>query len=120
MGRGRWNVRDPTIIVQLVRVARSGASLRPLRRYCRFTGTAQADATEGTSLNSDLAQRVGPRLSPDPRRVLGQLFVPGEESAHGRSRAASVLDRLLALDETEVTRTLAALLASFAARHDDF
>jgi predicted GH43/DUF377 family glycosyl hydrolase len=71
-------------------------------------------------LDSDLAQRVGPRLSPDPRRVVGQLFVPGEESPHGRSRAASVLDRLLALDEDEVTRTLTALLASFSNRHDGF
>jgi predicted GH43/DUF377 family glycosyl hydrolase len=71
-------------------------------------------------LVGDLAQRVGPRLEPDPRRVLGQLFVPGEETLRGRSRAGAVIDRLLALTEDEVSGLLETTLAGFAHRHAAF
>jgi len=70
-------------------------------------------------VSKDLAQRIGPRLHADPGRVIGQLFVPGEESPQSRSRATAVLGRLLTLDEDAVVAQLGELLPRFAGRHDD-
>jgi len=59
-------------------------------------------------------------LRPDPNRVVSKLFLPGQEFLNSeRSRSAAVLDRVLALPETEVSRLLAATLASFGTRHRD-
>jgi predicted GH43/DUF377 family glycosyl hydrolase len=69
---------------------------------------------------TDLANRVGPRLAPDPGRVIARLFVPGEESPHGRSRAHSVIERVLALDEAEVATMARRVLADHTGRHRDF
>jgi predicted GH43/DUF377 family glycosyl hydrolase len=68
----------------------------------------------------DLAIRTQHRLSPDPRRVITKLFVPGEETTRGRSRAGAVVERILALDESEVTALARAVEADFGARHRDF
>jgi hypothetical protein len=68
----------------------------------------------------DLAVRTQHRLSPDPRRVITKLFVPGEETTSGRSRAGAVVERTLALDESDVTRLARAVEANFAERHVDF
>lgn len=63
---------------------------------------------------SDLA------LRPDPARVVSRAFVPGGVDAHdGRDRAQHIAERVLALRQDEVTRTLARVRARFAARHDD-
>ena len=65
-------------------------------------------------------RRSGHRLRPDPRRVLAKLFVPGQEGAiDGESRAGSVVDRVLELDDDEAAATLAEVVASFAGRHAD-
>jgi predicted GH43/DUF377 family glycosyl hydrolase len=69
---------------------------------------------------TNLARRVGPRLDPNPRRVIAQLFVPGEESPHGRSRAHGVIERVLALDEAEVATMARRVLADYGGRHRDF
>jgi predicted GH43/DUF377 family glycosyl hydrolase len=59
-------------------------------------------------------------LGPDPRRVVARLFVPGHEHlVYGQSRAAPVLERILALDQDVVAATLAATMDKFSARYDD-
>jgi predicted GH43/DUF377 family glycosyl hydrolase len=68
-------------------------------------------------LQNDIAERVGPRLNADPRRVITRLFVPGEETLEGRSRSRAVIERLLALDEGEVATSARAVVAAFGDRH---
>src|SRR6185503_4785817 len=70
-------------------------------------------------MSDDLAVRTGHRLNPDIRRVIARLFVPGEETARGRSRANLVVSRILALDEDEVTRLARSVEADFGGRHRD-
>jgi predicted GH43/DUF377 family glycosyl hydrolase len=57
------------------------------------------------------------RLFPDHRRVIAVLFVPGEEMPRGDSRAVSVTERILAMDDSDVTTTLADLKRRFGHRH---
>ncbi len=65
-----------------------------------------------------LVTRTPLRLRPDPGRVITRLFVPGQELlANGESRAAAVIDRILALPDDEVAATLEATLESFGGRH---
>jgi predicted GH43/DUF377 family glycosyl hydrolase len=57
---------------------------------------------------------------PDASRVVTHLFVPGHEMAGGHeSRASSVVQRILALDDETVARTLDELLQRFGGRHSD-
>ena len=50
-----------------------------------------------------LVTRLGPRLRPDPRRVVARLFRPGQEMmGNGESRAAGVVRRILALPDDDV------------------
>ena len=63
--------------------------------------------------------RVGPRLSPDPARVIARLFVPGEELPGHHSRATAVLQRVQGLADEEVTEALDDLQARFGPRHRD-
>jgi predicted GH43/DUF377 family glycosyl hydrolase len=64
--------------------------------------------------------RTGPELHPDPSRVLARLFLPGQElMSSGTSRAAAVIDRILALDERTATAVLADTVSRFADRHHD-
>ncbi|MFI6323427.1 glycoside hydrolase family 130 protein [Nonomuraea sp. NPDC050556] len=67
----------------------------------------------------DLATRLGPTIAPDPRRVIVKLFVPGEDAALTRSRAAAIIDRIVLLDEDTRTELLQATLRRFSGRHDD-
>lgn len=61
------------------------------------------------------------RLGPDPRRVIARLFVPGQEMlSQGESRAAGVVERILAMSDCEVAQALEATLAAFSDRHRDF
>jgi len=57
------------------------------------------------------------RLRPDHGRVIAVLFVPGEEMPRGDSRVVSVTERILAMDDTDVTSTLADLRQRFGHRH---
>ncbi|HEX5996570.1 MAG TPA: glycoside hydrolase family 130 protein, partial [Jiangellales bacterium] len=68
---------------------------------------------------TDLAMRTGHRLLPDPRRVIAKLFVPGEETRDGNSRANAVVARILALPEPEVSALADAVVAEFGDRHPD-
>jgi predicted GH43/DUF377 family glycosyl hydrolase len=66
---------------------------------------------------TDLAVRTGPRLRPDPARVITKLFVPGDDVPEYGSRSAAVIDRVMAMDEAAVAAELAATLERFAGRH---
>ena len=57
------------------------------------------------------------RLFPDHSRVIAVLFVPGEEMIRGDSRAVSVTERILAMDNIDVKTTLADLRRRFGHRH---
>jgi predicted GH43/DUF377 family glycosyl hydrolase len=63
--------------------------------------------------------RAALRLRPDPRRVITVPFVPGEEMPGGDSRAVSVVERIMALDDAAVTATLAEARQRFGHRHRD-
>ncbi len=52
--------------------------------------------------------------------MIAQLFVPGHDVPIGREgRASRVVARILALDDDEVTATLAAIMQRFGGRHRD-
>jgi hypothetical protein len=68
---------------------------------------------------AELAVRTPHRLTPDPRRVITKLFVPGEETARSPSRAGAVIARILAMDEVEVAAATDAIVADFRGRHPD-
>lgn len=58
-------------------------------------------------------------LWPDPRRVVGRLFLPGEELSPGRSRAAQIAERVLAVPDDDVAQVVADIVADFEPRHRD-
>jgi len=63
-------------------------------------------------------RRTDIALTPDPSRVVLRFFVPGREDVGpGDSRAGSVIDRILALTESEVASELADVVARFDHRH---
>ena len=73
-----------------------------------------------TAWATDLVRRSPERLAADPSRVITRLFVPGQEAFDRHdSRASPVLDRILALDEDEVTRALDDVATRFRGRHRD-
>ena len=60
------------------------------------------------------------RLRPDPGRVVARLFVPGQEGLiEGESRAGSVVERILALDDATARAALAGVYERFSDRHRD-
>ncbi|KAB1941558.1 glycosylase [Micromonospora sp. ALFpr18c] len=58
-------------------------------------------------------------LTPDARRVIVKLFVPGEDAAVVRSRARALIDRVAHLDDEETGRLLRDTFDRFGARHRD-
>lgn len=67
-----------------------------------------------------LVTDAGIELRPDPTRVVARLFVPGHEDVGpGDSRAAPVMERILALDEADVIEALRDLDLRFGTRHRD-
>ncbi|MBQ1044144.1 glycoside hydrolase family 130 protein [Micromonospora sp. C32] len=66
-----------------------------------------------------LAVRHGATLTPDPRRVVVKLFVPGEDAALVRSRAAALIARVAHLDDEETGRLLRDTFDRFGSRHRD-
>jgi predicted GH43/DUF377 family glycosyl hydrolase len=60
----------------------------------------------------------GVLLAPDPSRVIVRFFVPGQEDVGpGDSRAAPVIERVLALSETAVESTMSEITDRFGPRH---
>ncbi len=69
---------------------------------------------------TSLVRRVGTEIRCDPARVISRPFDPGQEGLIlGLSRAQSVIQRVMQMDEAVVTRILAETLAAYATRHDD-
>jgi predicted GH43/DUF377 family glycosyl hydrolase len=67
-----------------------------------------------------LVRRGSQTFHADPRRLVAQLFLPGQELAvNGTSRADSVVDRVLAMDGEEASKTLADVYATMGPRHRD-
>ena len=58
-------------------------------------------------------------MEPDDRRVAIKLFVPGEDTQLVQNRASRLIERILQLDEDEITRLLDDVLTRFAGRHHD-
>ncbi|MEZ0110555.1 putative GH43/DUF377 family glycosyl hydrolase [Catenulispora sp. EB89] len=77
------------------------------------------DAAPHNGVRADLVVRGGARLRHDPRRVVTDLFVPGEELPGSVSRAAMVFERIMALDDDTVDRAYTRTLADFSTRHRD-
>jgi predicted GH43/DUF377 family glycosyl hydrolase len=71
-------------------------------------------------VRSQLAHRVSVELHADPSRVVAGLFLPGEQPHQTYSRAAAIVDRVLALDEVEVEQRAAQLVEDFEARHRNY
>ena len=60
------------------------------------------------------------RLVPDPRRVITKPFLPREETySDGSTRMQVVLDRIMGMSDSDVTKTLADARSMFAGRHRD-
>lgn len=78
------------------------------------------DAARPASTGVAVAQRTAAELHPDPARVIARLFLPGEESIIGRSRIGTLVDRVMALPETEVGPRLSSLVEQFSSRHHRF
>lgn len=71
-------------------------------------------------LDGSIVTRSAIHLFPDHRRVIIRPFLPGQEFLiQGISRAESVIERLLAMGNDEVERTLTATLTQFDRRHGD-
>ena len=65
--------------------------------------------------------RLPVRLRPDPRRVVARLFLPGQEiMGNGESRAAGVIQRILALSDEDVAQAVDEILTGFGGRHRQF
>ncbi|MEU7943601.1 glycoside hydrolase family 130 protein [Micromonospora taraxaci] len=70
-------------------------------------------------MTRSLAVRQDVTLTPDPRRVIIKLFVPGEDAAVVRTRARALIDRVAHLDDEETGRLLRDTFDRFGARHRD-
>jgi predicted GH43/DUF377 family glycosyl hydrolase len=65
-----------------------------------------------------IVRRCPVRLTADPARVITRLWVPGLEAFDREdSRVSAVLERLLALDEDDVERSVTDVVARFERRH---
>jgi predicted GH43/DUF377 family glycosyl hydrolase len=74
---------------------------------------------ESASSPPDLATRLDLTLTPDPRRVIVKLFVPGEDAALVRTRAHALIDRIAQLGVDETSALLDQTLRRFDGRHHD-
>jgi predicted GH43/DUF377 family glycosyl hydrolase len=83
------------------------------------TETTATPTTATSTTGGELVTRSPVRIVPDPSRVIAKLFVPGEEVPENESRTATVVNRVLALDDAQVDAALARTLESFDGRHRD-
>lgn len=59
-------------------------------------------------------------LNPDPARVVGRLFLPGESTPGGTSRTDGVLSRVLAVDASRIAAEAQRIVDRFDRRHVEF
>jgi predicted GH43/DUF377 family glycosyl hydrolase len=80
------------------------------------------DATPAVAPDRDgpLVERSDVVLGKDPRRVVARVFVPGHDAVLAlEARSSSVMARILALTDAEVTSALVRVRTRFALRHRD-
>ena len=65
----------------------------------------------------ELVTRKRLRLNRDPRRVIAKLFMPGSQGPEMSSRAAGVVQRVLALSDMEAKEAYERTLEGFSTRH---
>ncbi len=66
-------------------------------------------------------RRTAHTLLPNARRVLAKPYLPGEEiTPGGDTRSSLLMQRILAIPETEVPGLIESVLAHFSARHPQF
>ena len=70
-----------------------------------------------TEEHPGLAVRLDASLTPDPRRVIVKLFVPGEDAALARTRASAMIERIALLDADQTSQLLNDTLKRFGDRH---
>ncbi|GAA1580476.1 glycoside hydrolase family 130 protein [Actinoplanes couchii] len=58
-------------------------------------------------------------MTPDGRRVVIKLFVPGEDAYAVHNRASMLIERILRFDESEINAMLDDVLTRFSGRHHD-
>ncbi|MEU7820584.1 glycoside hydrolase family 130 protein [Catellatospora sp. NPDC049111] len=68
---------------------------------------------------AELAVRHDVTLSPDPRRVIVKLFVPGEDAALARTRASGLVERITALDDRSAAQLLDEVMDGYGSRHHE-
>src|SRR5207245_937418 len=97
--RSRWRAAErPAHARVAARDDLRAAASPPPGRRAYMTGAAAKDPGHPRRLLA----RTQHRLTPDASRVLGRLFVPGQETLiRGGSRAMAVIDRVLDLTEDE-------------------
>ena len=71
-------------------------------------------------MSAPLAHRLPVELRADPSRVVAQPFLPGEQPHRAPSRMATLLQRVLTLDEADVELQAGRLVESFGGRHRDY
>jgi predicted GH43/DUF377 family glycosyl hydrolase len=71
-------------------------------------------------MTHSLVRHTCAELHPDPARVVARLFLPGEEPHAAHSRAGSIVDRLLTLDEPTIEELAARIVQDFEGRHPDY
>ena len=115
--------RNPTRVRRDVersfpRIGRRLRSLLGLRGYPDDFATAAAPDFPIVPAVPDIPELVtdtGIRLRPDATRVITRFFVPGREDVGpGDSRAAPVIERILALDESAVAAAMRSLDERFS------
>jgi predicted GH43/DUF377 family glycosyl hydrolase len=62
---------------------------------------------------------LGVELVPDPSRVIGRLFLPGEGIAPVPSRAGAIIRRILSMPEERILAQAERILREFGPRHPD-
>jgi predicted GH43/DUF377 family glycosyl hydrolase len=70
-----------------------------------------------TRLYQSVAEAGGPRLQPDPGRVITRSFVPGDESLDRPNHLERVVARVLAFDDGTVKQLLADVVERYGDRH---
>jgi predicted GH43/DUF377 family glycosyl hydrolase len=63
---------------------------------------------------------AGVEMRADPARVTARLYLPGEGPTRARSRAADIVERIMALSPEALRDAARAILDSFAVRHEGF
>jgi predicted GH43/DUF377 family glycosyl hydrolase len=71
-----------------------------------------------TDERPELAVRLDAALTPDPRRIIVKLFVPGED-ALARTHASALIERIAQLDSDQTSQLLNHTVKRFGDRHHD-